>query len=309
MTAQVNEHFEKTNSTFAGLLGNTSSAGPGPLQQPNSSVVTPLADRTANSTGLDIAYQFSASSLAGASGTFYFANYNSPASSTNLPAGLIDTRAWGGNAFYAHRFSGRHWMGLTYNFQQLLFDPGTRTDVNRTLLFYSLSNGPRLIFSIWAGPEQTTSEIPSESNLSNSLGSQKKWNVAGGTDLTFQGRSTSFRVGYTQQTSDGGGLAEAVRLQQVSGEIKRRLTSHWTTAVSIGYGKNKPLTMIKNQAPYNSLVGNASVDCQITDSLGFGFRYERDQLTYEYPSSISSLSNRNRAWVSISYSFSRPLGR
>jgi hypothetical protein len=309
VTAQINEHFEKTNSTFSGLLGSAANAGPGPLQQPNSSVITPLADRTGNTTGLDLRYQFSASSLVGASGSFYFANYNSPAGTTNLSAGLVDTRAWGGDAFYARRFSSRHWVGLTYNFQRLLFDPGNRTDVSRTLLFYSFTTGPRLSFSFWAGPEQTSGVIPIGATLANSAASREQWNAAGGADVTLQGRFTSFRVGYSRQTSDGGGLAQAVRLQQVSGEVKRRLTQRWTTSVSIGYGKNRPLATSGSQPPYNGLLGNASVDCQLTGNLGFGLRYGRDQLTYEYPSSSSVVSNRNRAWFSISYSFVRPLGR
>ena len=83
MTAQIHENFEKANSLFSDRLGGTPVVGPGPLQQPNAFVVTPLADRTANTTGLDLTYQFSASSLVGASGDFYFVTYNTPAGSTS----------------------------------------------------------------------------------------------------------------------------------------------------------------------------------------------------------------------------------
>jgi hypothetical protein len=310
VTVQINEHFEKANSLFSGLLGNTTVAGPGPLQQPNSSVLTPVADRTGNTTGLDLTYQFSASSLVGASGNYYFVNYDSPANSAAGTSSLIDSRSWGGNAFYARRFSNRHWAGVTYNYQRLLFDPGYRTGVNRTLLFYSISTGPQLTFSLWAGPEQTTSLMPSvPQDATSATTSEAHWGVAGGADLTWQGRRTTFRLEYTRQTSDGGGLAQAVHLQQVGGELQERLTARWTTGLSLGYGKNQPLNVVKGQAPYNSWLGNVALNCHLTENLAFGLRYGRDQLTYEYPAATTAQSNRNRAWFSMSYSFSRPLGR
>jgi hypothetical protein len=309
VTALINENFEKTSSVFSGFLSNSPSPVPGPLQQPNSSVITPLADRTGNTTVANINYQFDASSLVGASGNFYFANYGSPAGTTSPTTTLIDTHSWGGNAFYAHRFSNRYWAGVTYNFQRLLFNPGNRTDVSRPQLFYSVSNGRRLTFSVWAGPEQTTTVIPSTPPVSITPISQVNWHVAGGADLAWQGKRTNYRVSYLRQTSDGGGLAEAVRLEEISGELQRRIAERWTADVGIGYGKNNPLANVGGQTPYNSLIGNAGINCQLTDEFSFGFRYGHDQLTYQYPSSTSAQSNRNRAWISISYSFSRPLGR
>jgi hypothetical protein len=309
VSVQIKENFEKTSSIFSGVLSNSNTPTPGPLQQPNSSVITPLADRTGNTTVLDLGYQFDANSLVGASGNFYFANYDSPAGSSSTVPQLINSRSWGGNGFYAHRFSNRQWVGITYNFQRLLFDPGNRTDINRPLLFYSISTGTRLTFSAWAGPEQTTSSIPFPQTVVNAPSSQVNWHVAGGADLLLKGKQTNFRMSYTRQTTDGGGLAEAVRLEQVSGVLQRRLTERWMADVGVGYGKNHPLSSVGDQTPYNSLLANAGIDCQLTDSFSFGLRYGREQLTYEFPSSASSLSNRNRAWFSFSYSFSRPLGR
>jgi hypothetical protein len=310
ITAQIRDNFEKTNSLFSGVLDNTAVAGPGPLQQSNPSVVTPQVERTGNSSGLDLTYQVGANSLVGASGYFYFVNYGRPASVAGQTYALIDSRSEGGDSFYAHRFSNRHWLGLTYNFQRLLFDPGDQTDVNRALFFYSISGESPITFSIWAGPERATSVIPGSLTTGNSpASSATRWNPATGAILSWQGRRTSFRVEYSRQTSDGGGLAQAVRLQGVDGEVRQRLSPRWTFSVGSGYGKNNPLNAALGYPPYHSIRSNAGFEYVLTDSLQFGFHYGRDQLTYDYPSSVQLSSNRNRAWFSASYSFSRPLGR
>ena len=114
VSLQLRDNFAKTNNLFSGLFGST--AGPGPLQQSNSSVITPLADSTSNNTGLGLTYQFSASSLVGVSGNYYFVNYGSIANAPGA-SGFIDSRSASAASFYAHRFSNRHWVGATYNFQ------------------------------------------------------------------------------------------------------------------------------------------------------------------------------------------------
>jgi hypothetical protein len=309
VTAQIRENFEKTNSLFSGILGGASTPAPGPLQQSNTSAIVPLADRTGNTTGLDLTYQFSANSLLGASGNFYFVNYDVPPASAPPTSALIDSRAWGENAFYAHRFSNRHWIGVTDSFQRLLFDPGYRTDVNRTMLFYSISTGPSFTFSIWVGPEQSTSVIPKFQVGNSATDSEIRWRVAGGSDLTWQGRRTSFRLAYIRQTSDGGGLAGAVILQQVNGEMRQHLAARWTASLGLGYAKNQPLNAVNGQTPYHTLLGNAGLDWSLTDNLALGLHYGRDQLTFEPLASNRILANSNRVFFSISYSFSRPLGR
>jgi hypothetical protein len=305
VNAQIREGFEKSNTLFSGLLGGTPAGAPGPLQQPNTSVITPFADRTANNSGLDLTYQFSASSLVGASGNFYFVNYAAPENSRVPSYALIDSHAWGGNAFYAHRFTNGQWAGVTHNFQRLLFDTGPRTDVNRTFLFYSLPVGSLATLSVWAGPEYSTTLVANLSTAASSLISHDHWDAAGGADLSWEAKKTSFRVGYTRQTTDGGGLSQAVNLQQVNGEVRERLTTRWTASVGVGYGKNKPLNVPSGTAFYRTWNGNAGLNYSFTDNLDLGLRYGRDQLQYGY----NSASNRNRAWVTVSYSFSRPLGR
>ena len=310
VTVQVQENFDKATSLFSGLPNNPAT-GPGPLQQPNESVITPWADQTRNTAGMDLSYQFSASSLVGASGNYYFVNYHVPSGFTGSSGGLVDTRAWGGNGFYARRFASRHWAGVTYRYQRLRFDTGSRTGVHRILLFYSISTSSHVTFSIWAGPEKVDSFIPAAAvPVSSTASSPENWYVSGGADLSWQGRRTTARVGYTRETTDGGGLAQTVSLQQVTGQVKERLAKRWTASLDLGYATDNPLSASAyGFAPYRSWIGNAGVDCNVTDHLSFGVRYGRDQIRNDYPNLPALSSYRNRAWLAITYSFSHPLGR
>ena len=309
VSLQLRDNFAKTNNLFAGLFGNT--AGPGPLQQSNSSVITPLADSTSNNTGLGLTYQFGASSLVGVSGNYYFINYGSVAGTPGT-SGFIDSRSASAASFYAHRLADRHWVGATYNFQQLMFNPGGRTIIHRILGFYSLTVGSHMTLSLWAGPQYSTSFLsnvlaPQPSGGTLALPSQ--WSPAVGAMFDWQGNYTSLHAGYSKQISDGGGLAEAVTMQGVDAEISRRLAARWTARAGVAYTRNTPLQTLSATAPLRSFQGTAGIEYRLTDNLGVSALYGRQQQRYEYSLLPSATANQNRVWFSISYTFARPLGR
>jgi hypothetical protein len=308
VSLQLRDSFNKSTTLFSSAMPS-SAEQPAPIQGPNTSLITPYANTTSNTSGLDLTYQFGRDSLVGVSGGYYFTNYEN-AGTPGQSYGFIDTRSWNGDAFYAHRFAGRHWIGLTYNYQRLLFDPGYRTDVQRALLFYSVTLSSHMSFSLWAGPERSMNLVPSLTLASTPAlvpVADKSWYGAGGLTWTWQGTRTGLSLGYSQQISDGAGLAQAVRMQEGNAEVRRRLTQRWTTSVGALYASNNPLTVSALQ-PFKSLSGNAGFDYQMTEHLGLGLRYGRDQQKYAAIVQSSAV-NRNRVWFSISYSFTRPLGR
>jgi len=309
VSLQLRDNFAKTNNLFSGLFGNT--PGPGPLQQSNSSVITPLADSTSNNSGLDLTYQLSASTLVGVSGNYYFVNYGS-VPGTPGASGFIDSRSPSAAGFYAHRFSNRHWVGATYNFQQLMFDHGGRTTIHRVLAFYSLTLGPHKALSVWAGPQYSTtyvSNVLAPQSTAGSLALPSQWSPAGGVVFDWQGTHTSLEAGYSRQISDGGGLAEAVTSQQAHAELRRRLTARWSATAGVAYARNTPLQTTSATAPLRSLQGNAGIGYRLTDNLGMDVLYGRQQQRYEYALLPSATANQNRVGFSLSYRFVRPLGR
>jgi hypothetical protein len=299
-----------TNNLFSGLFGST--PGPGPLQQSNSSVITPLADSTNNNTGLGLTYQFSASSLVGVSGNYYFVNYGSVAGAPGI-TGFIDSRSASAASFYAHRFSNRHWIGATYNFEQLMFDPGGRTTIHRALAFYSLVLGTHMTLSLWAGPQYSTTFISNvlvaQPGAGSTLALPSQWSPTGGAMYSWGGTRTNLQAGYSRLISDGSGVATAVTSQQVDAEFRRRLAARWTATAGVAYGRNNPLHILSATAPLRSFQGNAGINYRFNDNLGVSVFYGRQQQRYEYRPLPSAAANQNRVWFSLSYVFARPLGR
>jgi hypothetical protein len=309
VSLQFRDNFAKVNNLFGGLFGGT--IGPGPLQQSNSSVITPLADSTANNGGLGLTYQFSLNSLVGISGNYDFVNYGA-VENTRVATAFIDSRSASGAAFYAHRFSNRHWLGANYQFQQFMFVPGGRTTVHRAIGFYTLALTPSMTLSLWAGPQYSTtysSAVGLGQNGSDTLAWPARWSPASGVVYDWQGKRGALRAGYTRQISDGGGLAEAVSRQQFDAEIRRSLSARWTATLESMYSRNDPLQTLPSSMPLRSFLGNTGIEYRITQNLGASLRYGRQQQRYGFPLQPSNLAKQNRLWFSFTYSFNRPFGR
>src|SRR3954468_1810470 len=82
-------------------------------------VLAPAADQLSNTGTAQLTYQFGRNAMVGTSGTFTNLHYSNPA---QVP-GLYDSGSKGGSAFYTHRLSGRHYIGVTYQYQMLLAYP------------------------------------------------------------------------------------------------------------------------------------------------------------------------------------------
>ena len=296
---QLRDSFSKTTTLFSDFSGMRTDQ-PGPMPIPNLFPVTPITERTGNTSGADLTYQFGRDSMVGASGGYYFVNYGRIVGTSGETYRLVDTRSWNGDGFYTHRFGGRHWLGTSYTVQRLMFDPGYPTEVQRALGFYSVYLGSHISFSVWAGPERSKSLAPVDV-----VARARQWNVAGGLQWTWQGERTAFSAGYTRQTSDGGGLAQAVLMNLANAQVQRQLTRRWNTTIQAMYARDDGLNPSGMQAQ-QSLSASADLRCQMTKQMGFALRYARYRQEYALH---GVPADRNRASVSIFYSFSRPVGR
>ena len=302
---RLREGFVRTNSAFSGLLQSSQIPGSVPVQAPNLSAVTPLADRTSNISAVALTYQFGASSVVGASTNYYFTNYNDSASTTTS---LVDSDSVGADGFYAHRFANRQWAGVMYNFQRLQFQPGDRTNVQRLPLFYALSLGSHAMLSAWAGLEYSSTPQGVPAIAPAASASRSRWAGMGGGDFTWESNRTGFRAGYLQQTTDGGGLAEAVLLKEFRAEVRRRLSTRLTLTADATRGQNDPLYPSSRISPYLAWTGGGAFEYAFADRWMVRLGYDRQHLDTEKHPPISP-TNRNRVLFSLSYSYSRPLGR
>jgi hypothetical protein len=287
----------------------------GPINQPNPTLITPLARNINNTGSADMSYQFSANDMIGAGGTFYDSHFRDlPASSGTL----LDTSTRSADAYYNHRFTPRNWTGVTYKFQRLTQGSGGEvTDTHSILLSHTIYLRQRMTLSFFAGPEYseintvtvTANIAPPVISFATISSAEHQLSASGGASFGWQGALTSIRLDASRKVSDGGGLLGAVELDSVGAGIRRQLGK--TTAVHLNalYGHNRELgSAAVGTKPLKSAAGGLGIEQQLAANFMLRLDYGRD---YQSGSNISTVGsvNHNRESVSISYNFTRPMGR
>ncbi len=287
----------------------------GPISQPNPTLITPLAKSINNTAAADISYQYSEGNVIGGGGTFYDAHFR------DIPAGtaqLRDTSTRSGNAFFNHRFTARNWTSVTYKYSHIASTPGVNTDVTHSvLLTHTIYLAQHMTLSFFAGPEyssldtQTVTMLIAPPVISFAAFSNHEnfLSAAGGANFSWQGQLTSVRLGVARQVSDGGGLLGAVVLTNVNGGIRRQLTRSMAVNLNAQYGRNRELgSALAGNTPLQSASGEAGVEQKLGANFLLRLQYDRDYQKGSLATPVGSL-NHNRGTVSISYNFTRPMGR
>jgi hypothetical protein len=277
---------------------NPIGAETGILQSPNQSVISPITDTISNNADGQITYQFSANGMIGASGTETEQHF---LHLSQVP-GLFNSSTRGATTFYTHRFSRKHYIGATYQFQQLLSHPnGTETQTHGAFLFYTLYANPMLSLALFGGPQHF--EI-SGLGIPSKLG----WSPTGGAALGWQGLHNSANLRFANRVSGGGGLRSAVLSNSADLSIRHQLTKNLTVGLGGGYATN---SFVDPTLPGggHTVSGSLSLMRTIGEHFSVQLGYARAHQSYSNIPAISSVPDRNSAWVSFSYKFERPLGR
>ena len=114
VTLSVFDTFQKTSDALSQSGQNPANSGIGGVLNTPVTVIAPVADQISNSGAVSISYQFAANAMVGASGIFSFLEFPNPGQAV----GFSNSHVRGGNAFYSRRFSGRHYIGATYRYQE-----------------------------------------------------------------------------------------------------------------------------------------------------------------------------------------------
>ncbi len=182
---------------------------------------------------------------------------------------------------------------MTYKYSHIASTPGVNTDVTHSvLLTHTIYLAQHMTLSFFAGPEyssldtQTVTMLIAPPVISFAAFSNHEnfLSAAGGANFSWQGQLTSVRLGVARQVSDGGGLLGAVVLTNVNGGIRRQLTRSMAVNLNAQYGRNRDANFLLR------------------------LQYDRDYQKGSLATPVGSL-NHNRGTVSISYNFTRPMGR
>ena len=303
VTVSLRDSLQKSSNAFnqpdQGLAGAVS----GVAGAVNDSVIAPLADRLSNSGNAGITYQFAANSMVGASGTFSNLHYPNP---SEVP-GLYDAASRSGSAFYSFRLARQHYLGATYQYQQLLSYPGgavndTRTDA--AFVFYTYFPAPAFSLSFFGGPQYYSAGPQDISPSLPAVPASQSWSPAGGASVNWQSSHSSAAVSYLHSVSGGGGLIGAVKLDSASASVRQLIRPNLSASLSGTYANNGVLAL--SALGGHSVSGSAALQRQVGEHMSFQAGYTRLHQTYSF---FFANPDTNREWISISYQFGRPLGR
>jgi len=303
VTVNLADGFQKSSSVFnqpdQGLAGAVS----GTAQEANDSVIAPLADRLSNNGNAGITYQFAPNAMVGASGTFTNLHYPDP---SQVP-GLYDAASRGGSAFYSYRISQQHYVGVTYQYQELLSYPAEGTNETRTdafLFFYTFYSAPRFSFSLFGCPQYYSAGTQFLSAAQPAIPASSAWTPSAGASVNWQSLHTGMAVSYARTVSGGGGLIGAVELDSANASLRQQLTRNLSASLAGGYANNGVLSVASLGG--HSISASAALQRQVGEHFNVQAGYTRLHQNYSF---LAANPDTNREWVAVSYQFFRPLGK
>jgi hypothetical protein len=303
VTVSARDSFRKTSNVFNQPDQGLANPVVGSAEAANDSVIAPLADLLNNNASAEITYQFSANAMVGAGATFANLHYPDP---SEVP-GLYDAASRAGSVFYSYRFAKQHYVGVTYQYQQLLSYPAGPTNETETqgaYLFYTFNPSARFSMSLFGGPQYYTAGPQFVGAGLPVVAAAESWSPAAGASVNWQALHTSVAASYLHSVSGGGGLVGAVELDNANASVRQQITRNFSAALAGGYANNGVLAL--SALGGHSITATGSVERRVGEHFNFQAGYTRLHQDYAF---YGANPDTNREWVAISYQFARPLGQ
>jgi hypothetical protein len=260
----------------------------------------------------DLVYMVDPHTSVGVGGTFAILNYDSVVSGVALTGNSVGSRVWSGNAFYSHQFTRRYSVGVQYSAQATSSDISVGQFASLThapLGFVNISLKPAVHVSVFAGPQRVelndnllAATAPFSSHLT-------KLTYAAGSSLQWQGEHNGLTASFVQRLGDaglsGGG---AVSMRSATLQIQHRITRQSSLSLSGNYISNSqfdPLSMVQLA---DAVSAGLTITKALTPRLTLSLSGLRQQFIGGSPVGFPQ-PNHDIAAVSLSYSFSQPIGR
>jgi len=299
-------HFVYSANPFDSYISST---GTPTMNNPNPVAYYPVTQFTLNNAIMSLTHQLSkvdTLSFTGTSDLRQTSNYN-----LVTAAPFYNLVSYGGLASYSHRLNPKLSLGAAYDYNSLDFGRGQqRSGIQTISMTVDYLIRPNMTISGWIGPTytstKTTISIPIYLVQYNSL-----WSTSGGVNFGWQGLRNSFRAGYSRRVLDGGGYIATSQVNALHAAYARMLTSKLNASVGAGYFHNVSTTLSARTYNYGSI--NASLTYKLARSLSATAQYS--YLRQNPPNAIlvpnisRNVYSDNLVGVSISYTWSHPLGR
>jgi hypothetical protein len=110
--------------------------------------------------------------------------------------------------------------------------------------------------------------------------------------------------------SSGGGLIGAVKADSATVSLRQQMTRNLSGSIAGGYAQSDVLgsALVGNDNGH-TITATASLQQQLGERINLQLGYTRLREDYSGVAVLAKTPDTNREFVSISYRFSRPLGR
>jgi hypothetical protein len=291
------------NQPFGAGLGDVT--GGGPIQA--TGAIAAFADRISNAANAQFSDQSGDNGLFGVSAQYGQLDYPD----ASQVVGLYNSTSWNGTAFVSQRINATQFLGGQAQHARIVsFLKGTDNAVQRDNLFgfYTIylrnTRTSTLSLSFTGGPEHYTISQAPEPLV-------EAWVPSGTVALGWQAHLLSVSGSYTHEVTAGGGLPGAYTEDTAHAVFRRELTPTWFLNLSGLYSRNKNLTPTYLFAEPGGHTAGATVSGEhaLTRNLKFLVGYDWMDQNYSGVGALQQLPKSNREYGSISYQFTRPIGR
>ncbi len=309
-TISLGGSFQKSSNVFNQLLPLSGGAISGSTQSPPTEVVAPFAERLNYTANIGLSHQLSRNGMIGASGIVTESNYPNPAQA----AGLYNSNLGGGSVFYSQRLSSTQYVGVTYQYLRSQGNPlnaqanpvsaQNEVQTHTVLPFYTIYLNPALSLSLSGGPQY----FDAAQSASQSV---RAWTPSAMASVGWQGSHTNFVASYSRTVTGGLGLPGAFDSNNTNASARLQMARTWTVELTASYSINNNVTpLFSPSSPGgHTISGTVSVQHSMSEHLKAELGYTRLHQSYSGITVISNAPDSNHGFISISYQFTRPLGR
>jgi hypothetical protein len=307
LSLSIQDYFVRTNDVFSEAYPFAAGNLTGTTEAPVPALIVPYVEQMSDSASGSVDYQIARRSMIGGGASYSTFSFPNPSAA----AGLSNSDGEGGSAFFSRRFTGKQYGGISYSYARDVVTDAPyapfNTQMHSILPFYSFYFNPKFSISVSAGMQHI--------NILQ-LGGQPyaAWLTAGSASMGWQGTRGSFSIGYLHSISTGEGFSEALTSDSVSAGSSWKLSPRWDGGFEVSYVNSSPVTTQAGFLTYgyeggNALTLGATLSHALAEHLSLAGGYDRLQENYPGIAFIASNPASDRVYVSLSYQFSKSLGR
>jgi hypothetical protein len=254
----------------------------------------------------ELSYKLAKHTLLGVDGLFMQRQHDHLHSSQ----GFIDSRISSESAFLSQQITARQSIGIQYQLLNLSFRGDSRTITSGVFLFDQIAIRPRMIFTIFAGPQYSRIHNQAIINLGFEVVripvSKTLWSPAAGATFTWSGDRIAIEAEAVRRVADGRGIQTSVEMDSAALNFRKTLAHRWEGSLSAEITQDS-LLGLSQTGKLRMLYVGAGISHELTQKMRVRLSYHR--MTRTGSNLPTSFGNHNRLMLTLERDFNWPLGR